>query len=310
MTSKTNKTIIVTLLIIMIGALSTLLVYNIFSDYGNYTDQTTLVKEEIIKEEDFNNLIVRGLKADYKLVENTTDNSIIVRQYSNKKMKERDLVNTRVDGKTLNVQDSRGSWVVFDLSFLSGRRNDNFIEVSIPKDRLEHLKINQSSGSLTFDTFNLKSFDLQLGSGKITGKTIVSELIDINTSSGKVEIGTVQGKGNIKLSSGKNTNTKLDGVFDIKITSGKLNVTQFTGSSNIKLSSGKLTFNESSFLNESTIKVTSGKVDIKTDPSTLFCFGTSVTSGKADTPESSCKDPNAIDFKIKVSSGKVTITND
>lgn len=141
-------------------------------------------------------------------------------------------------------------------------------------------------------------------------KTIVSELIDINTSSGKVEIGTVQGKGNIKLSSGKNTYTKLDGAFDIKITSGKLNVTQFTGSSNIKLSSGKLTFNESSFLNESTIKVTSGKVDINTDPSTLFCFGTSVTSGKADTPESSCKDPNAIDFKIKVSSGKVTITND
>ena len=49
---------------------------------------------------------------------------------------------------------------------------------------------------------------------------------------------------------------------------------------------------------------------INTDPSTLYCFGTSVTSGKADTPESSCKDPNAIDFKIKVSSGKVTITND
>ena len=55
MTSKTNRTIIVTLLIIMIGALSTLVVYNIFSDYGNYNDQTTLVKEEIIKEEDINN---------------------------------------------------------------------------------------------------------------------------------------------------------------------------------------------------------------------------------------------------------------
>lgn len=231
MTSKTNRTIIVTLLIIMIGALSTLLVYNIFSDYGNYNDQTTLVKEEIIKEEDINNLIVRGLKADFKLVENTTDNSIIVRQYSNKKIKERDLVNTRVDDKTLNAQDSRRSWVVFNLSFLSGRRNDNFIDFSIPKDHLEQLKINQSSGSLTFDTFNLKSFDLQLSSGNITGKTIVSELIHINTSSGKVEIGTVQGKGNIKLSSGKNTYTKLDGAFDIKITSGKLNVTQFTGSS-------------------------------------------------------------------------------
>ena len=240
MTEKTNKSIIVSLLIIMIFAVSSLLIYNILSDYGNYSDQTILVKEEIIEEEDINNLIVRGLKADYKLVENTTDNTIVVRQYSNKKMKERDLVNTSVNGTTLNVQDSRGSWVVFDLSFLSNRRSDNFIEVSIPKDRLEHLKINQSSGSLTFDTFNLKSFDLQLGSGNITGNTIVSELIDINTSSGKIEIDTVKGKGNIKLSSGKNTYTNLDGAIDIKITSGKLNVTQFTGSSNIKLSSGNL----------------------------------------------------------------------
>ena len=162
-----------------------------------------LVKEQIIKEHDINDLSIRGLRTDYTLVENTTDNTIIVRQYSNKKMKNRDLVNASVNGTTLNVQDSRGSWVVFDLSFLSNRRSDHYIEISIPKERLEHLKINQSSGSLSFDTFNLKSFELRLGSGKVTGKTIVSELIDINTTSGNVEIDTIQGNGNIKLSSGK-----------------------------------------------------------------------------------------------------------
>lgn len=108
----------------------------------------------------------------------------------------------------------------------------------------------------------------------------------------------------------ENTYTNLDGAIDIKITSGKLNATQFTGSSNIKLSSGKLTFDYASFLDESSIKVTSGNVSINADPRALFCFDTSVTSGKVNTPESSCKDPNAIDFKIKVSSGKVTISND
>ncbi len=310
MTSKTNKTIIVSLLIIMICAVSSLLVYNILSDYGNYYEQTTIVKEEIIEEENINDLNVRGLKADFKLVENTTDNTIIVRQYSNKKIKDRDLVNTSVVGQSLKVQDSRGSWVVFDLSFLSSRRGENYIEISIPKDRLEHLKINQSSGSLTFDTFNLKSFDISLGSGSITGKSIISEKIDLNTSSGEIEINTLQGDGNIKLSSGKNTYTNLDGAMDIKVTSGKLTADHYTGSSDIKLSSGKLTFNEATFLSESSIKITSGSVYINTDPSALFCFDTSVTSGKADTPQSSCKDPNAIDFKIKVSSGKVIINND
>lgn len=310
MRSITNKTIIVSFLLIMICAVGSILVYNILNDYGNYYDQSILVKEVIIEEDNINGLSIHSYVEDFKLVVNTTDNTIIVRQYSNKEIKSRDLVNTNVVGQSLKVQDSRGSGLVFDLSFLSARRSDNYIEIAIPKDRLEDLKINQRSGSLTFDSFNLKSFDLSLGSGSIKGHTIISETIDLNTTSGMIEIDTLQGDGNIKLSSGKNTYSNVEGAINIKITSGKLTVNHYSGSSDIKLASGKLTFNEASFLSESSIKVTSGSVNIKTDPNSLFCFDTNVTSGKAVTPNSSCKDPNAIDFYIKVSSGKVIISND
>lgn len=151
----------------------------------------------------------------------------------------------------------------------------NKLNIYIPEDFQEDIAIDLGSGNLDFSgkskskPMTLSSLTIDLGSGNVKLNNLKVNRFEHDGSSGNVNI--------------KSLSTKTG---DFEISSGSLDIEDYTGKLNAELSSGKLSVEMTKLVDDVTVEVSSGTVDLDLPDNASFNL-----NGKSSSGNISCDFP-------------------
>lgn len=157
------------------------------------------------------------------------------------------------DGKGTVDINQKGDSIEIDVkgprfNFFSFNRNAD-LKIYIPKDFNRSMDITVGSGSLEFsgpskkNPMKLDELELNIGSGKMEIRNVIANALELNGSSGIINLDSIQvTKGDFEMSSGKMNISHYIGALEAEISSGKMNIQidELNGHSSLKASSGQI----------------------------------------------------------------------
>jgi len=174
------------------------------------------------------------------------------------------------DGKLLISVKTKS---IISFNFISNLQ----LNVYIPKNYENNLKVDASSAKVSIKDFKLKEYSCEVTSGDMTIENMTSDVISVKGSSGCLR--------------GNNINTKTTSV---KLTSGNITLDKFKGDLKGGCSSGNINVGYSEFNNNIDLSATSGNIKINLPAESEFYIDARATSGNVN-----CDFPITISGKQK-----------
>lgn len=162
------------------------------------------------------------------------------------------------------------------------------LDIYVPSDYKESLKIDSSSGDVTIDNFTLNNLNCKLSSGNLKFNALTVNNFDYICSSGNLNAGSLNSK-----------------YSNLKSTSGNIDIGNFKGDLKSNSSSGNVKIAYSEFNNAVDIHVSSGRVDLKLPETAEFNLNAKASSGSV-----TCKFPITITDKQKDNYLQGTVKSD
>lgn len=302
-------------------------------------------KDEKIEIFDIENLIINTKSSNVKLIL-TDDEQVRVIQYSNKEIKEEQMVKINKNDKDLKISSQEKSFGIFLFNL-----NSIAYDIYIPKNYKSNLKIETASADIDFeDELELKNVQFLAASGDIRGaKKIIAEKIDIELASGNINFNEIDSKdvklksvsgeinindkikaekadiktisGDIKIANIESDNIKIEAIsgsietekiignVDMKSTSGDVQIESLKGKISLDTTSGDISVNDFTILNESSVHSISGNIKMFLNKESNCNINTKTVSGNVNLPE----DKNIIGnepyniLKLETTSGNINI---
>jgi len=204
----------------------------------------------------------------------------------------------------MNLSNDKLFISVKTKSIISINVNSNVqLNVYVPKDYKNNLKVKASSAKVNIKDFNLKEYSCEVTSGNMTIENMNSEVVSVKSSSGRLR--------------GNNINSKRTSV---NITSGAISIDKFKGDLQGGCTSGSIDISYAEFNNNIDLTAVSGNININLPKESEFYLDARAASGNV-----SCNFPITVSgeqkqnhifgtvksdknkINIKVSSGNVYI---
>lgn len=208
-------------------------------------------------------------------------------------------INAEIDGDTL-VISMNNSGIDFSswINWIMSRGQNTTVNVSVPDKVYEKLTIGMTSGSAESVGVSAKNVELSTTSGslKYIQPDITTDSLTIKTTSGSI--------------TALNAATKS---YDIRATSGDINVSSLTGTGNIRVSSGDLQIGFKELTGDCYVNMTSGDVALGLPWDTSANIHCSKTSGDVvmttfDGTETNSVDVESGDIVLGSGGNKINIT--
>lgn len=175
-------------------------------------------------------------------------------------------INVGLNGDTLVISTSSYGGIDFSswINWIMNRGRNTTVNVSVPDKVYERLTIGMTSGSAESVGVSAKNVELSTTSGhmKYLQPDITTDSLTIKTTSGSI--------------TALNAATKS---YDIRATSGDINVSSLTGTGNIRVSSGDLRIGFKELTGDCYVNMTSGDVALGLPWDTSANIHCSKTSG-------------------------------
>lgn len=175
-------------------------------------------------------------------------------------------INVGLNGDTLVISTSSYGGIDFSswINWIMNRGRNTTVNVSVPDKVYERLTIGMTSGSAESVGVSAKNVELSTTSGhmKYLQPDITTDSLTIKTTSGSI--------------TALNAATKS---YDIRATSGDINVSSLTGTGNIRVSSGDLQIGFKELTGDCYVNMTSGDVALGLPWDTSANIHCSKTSG-------------------------------
>ncbi len=234
---KSIKILQICLLIVLLIILFGILMWGLNKNNFTFGSETKQVKNETISLENIDQINFNTKSSDVQVyVSNTKELRIV--QYSAKKAKEKDLFTYKKEGSTLTIEDNHNYFCIgfcfnvdtryeiylpktytknLNINEISGDITIEELDLSLNSLSLKttsgdiEINNNVTANNLTIDTKsgeiktnNIKSnkTDIQSISGDLYLESLVSKDIYLHTISGEVEVNKIEGKLEIKTTSG------------------------------------------------------------------------------------------------------------
>lgn len=309
-----NRSVKITLIIILSLLIITLISFMIgvivFGyDYNFNISSYELVKKEEYKLSDIDKININTTSANIEFYESDSD-SIIIEQYSSKKIEEKELFTYNISGKNFNIKDGKQRRFLYIFSF--GFRGW-FYKIYLPKDYQEEVIVKTVSGDIVLhDNVNdLNNLSMTTTSGDISvEENLKTKKLSIRTVSGDVKLSTVNAVNTeIKTTSGDIIVNSITNDSYIKSISGDIEINQLEGNIKLITTSGDVEIDKFHMKNASSIKTVSGEVDVNFTKDTNYEVITKTISGDVSLPSDSSINGNSPYNKlnIKTTSGDIEI---
>jgi lia operon protein LiaG len=202
------------------------------------------------------------------------------------------IIRYKVQGETLKIEVvSRGGGRLGNLRtdghiWLKGPSNMELDlnagsgKVSAANTEGENHSLSVGSGKVVATGLKSKAIRLQASSGVIMATSLEGDIL-VDVSSGKIDVDKVKGKVSAEASSGKIQLTNIEGLVGAKVTSGNIQLSKIAEIGPLQISSGKITGSHCGLGPFSSLKATSGKIEIQSStPLQHFNYALSATSGR------------------------------
>ena len=226
-------------------AIGAAIIYGVRGGYNNMTTSGSLIKNETVSLGTIQNIIVEGSQQAVE-IHKTSDDSIKISQYGNKKTKTEDLFIVTVTDDNVRIYFDK-AWKFNFFNFINER-----LVIEIPEKFTGDLNAKTNSGGVkTEDEISLKNVVLKTSSGGVRiNKNLIAHTLTAVTSSGGINIegdvtlnenaiiksssgglkfnGAINGKNlNAETSSGgirAASNISIDENLELKSSSGGINI--------------------------------------------------------------------------------------
>jgi len=260
---KSIKITLIAILSVMILGLCVLLGYGISGRFGgdgrvSWGGSYQLVQEQEFSLEDVGDIHIQYTKSGNDVtVYEAEGESVIVREYANYEVADKELSQIMCQGGKLTVKGPRHANTFFNMN------RDIYTEIYLPAGYFGRLEINIVSGDIFITTdlslegeLNLEStsgdiytYDQNIRAGKInaistSGEVRLSVLeadeVNVSTTSGDIWIEKAEAFVSCSSSSGEITVSGGAGNREISSTSGDVRVKELSGSISVSTSSGEI----------------------------------------------------------------------
>lgn len=212
---------------------------------------------------------------------------IIIKEYlfSNKQQ-----ARARVDTQTDEASGSRTITVsgegISTITLISIFPGQERIEIYIPKEGLEALKLQTNSGNITAeDNFSITTDKLQVstGSGNIKWYDAEAEELHFQAGSGNIRAERLSGNMTIQTGSGNIHLTEGEGSSDINAGSGNIEVEKFRGQGSVEAGSGNVKAEILEMNGDMKFKTGNGNIRLTLSEELSFRFEAESRSGNIHT---------------------------
>lgn len=266
MSKRNGKTtalsvIIKILCIFTIIYIAVMLVFNVST--GDFEEifekgEQRVVKEVTLTANEVNSIDLDWTSGNVEIFP-STDNTLRIVESSNRDLDENEKFQYTLENGRLNIE--HGDWN-FKFSFLVFGSQSTSLKISLPSKQYEELKLKITSGRMSVEDINTKTADFSMTSGKIEVSRVTAAEMSLKLSSGRME---VENSTASNLVTNQTSGTLVaEGKFDEIKT---------------QLTSGKLELETSVLPRETSIKLTSGKAELKLPENNGFTLDYKKTSG-------------------------------
>ncbi len=256
---SSTKIILIIICSILILFLISVLVWGIMMKGSFFEGELKMVKEEQFSSENIKEIVVNTARGDVHIFR-TNEEKIKVVQKASRKVKEKDLFVSSVNGEVLEITDRRVSFC-FGFCFLpsityeiyipdsyqnkiSIKTTSGDIKLSGEEDQYQNVKLISVSGDIKLNGKVLtNTANFKTTSGDIEIDYLNSTSVEINSVSGDIDSKTIEGKETkIKTTSGSIELGWIKGEVEVISVSGDVELDYFIpdGSSNMKTTSGDI----------------------------------------------------------------------
>lgn len=207
-------------------------------------------------------------------------NTVVIKEYLSRERGADALASVSItEGKAVVTGGIRWHFILFPWINLNER-----IEVYLPKEGLESLKLQVNSGNISAE----EDFNMQAGSIFVTAKSgnirwqdIKALQVKMETLSGNLRVGKVVADTLIlSAKSGNISGEELSGKAEFSAGSGNIRVTGFAGSGDVSTNSGGIEVEAENVTGDMTFKAGSGNVKLVVPKNLSFTAEMNTRSGK------------------------------
>lgn len=232
---------------------------NIFSS-SIFTREFTISNMKVVKELKFDDIDdLKNIKIDFNasdlIISENDENNIIIIVKSNKNLKDKKYINTKVSSQTLNIEDlnNRSSRNIFGI--FNGYSLE--VEVKVPKSYKENITINNRVGDITFNSdLNLNNLDIEVKTGDIDGnQKINAKKITVNNKVGNMDFNYLNGE-----------DVSIEGK------TGDIDIDEFSGKGNIESQVGDIACDIKNLTGDFSLKSKVGDLELYINRDLSFSF--------------------------------------
>ena len=210
------------------------------------------------------------------------ENVVVIKEYLSSRREDALATVSIEDGKATVIGGRRDP-----LNFRFWMSVNERIEIYLPKEGMDYLGIQVSSGNITTEeifSINAKTVDIEAKSGNVRWQDTVAENIDVETSSGNLRIDKIQAD-TLKFTakSGNVAAHDISGRAEITASSGNVTVTGFEGEGEISTQSGNIKAETDKVTGDISLEAGSGNVKLTVPQELAFEVEINTGSGNINT---------------------------
>ncbi len=229
-------------------------------------------------------------------VTRSPDGKIYVRQYAEKGISEKELMQVSKENGRITVKLP----AVKIFRPISRR----YVELSLPES-CGRLSVISASGGITSQCdINAEDFSTDVSSGSFKAGTISAGSICLSSKSGGIKCEKLEGNISISSASGGITAGEINGSFEVKAASGGIRLDKISGSGKISASSGGIKAVFADITEDINISAASGGVKVTIPENADISVFAKSSSGTLRVPE---KSGGKYSMNISAASGDISV---
>ncbi|MFV0394064.1 MAG: DUF4097 family beta strand repeat-containing protein [Coprobacillaceae bacterium] len=233
---NTTKVLIGILLAIVVGLVSILIyVLGFGGRISLFEDrfQTKLINTQTVSMEEVSNISIQGYSSEIVFIE-TESEEMTIKEYGTNMIKG-PFVNVDKKGEQLYLEVDEDAF----RTFIILGSNHKYFEVYLPSSYQGSLDVETNSGDIESKmNLELSNCKIQASSGYIDLQKVKSENILLSTSSGDIDVKELEGKSEVKASSGYINMERAIGDINSSANSGDITLKNIIVNIEVETSSG------------------------------------------------------------------------